>query len=237
MSGNGLKRMTITSALLRIGDFESLTYKDGAHKCVSRLKLLVSPSSRPPGGCATKKKNCNETSEENTSIFCIRRLRKELFEVIEDHGHLGCGYIPRSLLVEVIGGSNTATKVSTVASRVCQIQVRVVGPSSVGIGKGMLFVKDGIDKIQLPTSMIKVEKSTTCPLHDDVVLCIVQCFPSKPNEYMGRFINEDLKDPTVKQLKGLKPPYDDAVRVLQSKGVDPAVLEQCKLSLICHIVK
>ena len=49
---------------LRIGDFEG-----GAHKCVSRLELLVSPSSGPPGGCASKKKNCDESSKENTDMF------------------------------------------------------------------------------------------------------------------------------------------------------------------------
>ena len=93
----------------------------------------------------------------------------------------------------------------------------------------MLFVKDGIDKIQLPTLMIKVEKSTTSPLHDDVVLIITQCFPSKPNEYIGRLIGEDLKDPTARQLKGLEKPYLDALRVLHSKGVDPDILNQCKI--------
>lgn len=232
VSGNDLDRISVKSALLRIGDFESLTYKQGAHKTVSRLKLLVSPSSRPPSGRGSKKKTDAEINEETneTNIFCMRRVSKDSVEIIEENGHLGCGFIPKSLLVEVIGNSKVVKKISDVNDRVFAIQVRAIGPSSVGIAKGMLFVKDGIEKIQLPASMIKVAPSKTKPLHDDVVLNITGCFPSMSNQCMGRYMNKDLKDPTVKQLKTLKPPFPDALRVLQSKGVDQVVLQQCEFS-------
>ena len=124
-----------------------------------------------------------------------RRVSKDSVEIIEENGHLGCGFIPKSLLVEVIGNSKAVTKISDVADRVFVIQVRA-----------------------------------TKPLHDDVVLNITACFPSKPNQHMGRHMNEDLKDPTANQLKALKPPCREVLRVLESKGVDRVVLRQCEFS-------
>ena len=41
------------------------------------------------------------------------------------------------------------------------MQVRIVAPT-IGLAKGMLLKKKGIDKIQLPQSMIKVGPSQTC---------------------------------------------------------------------------
>ena len=94
----------------------------------------------------------------------------------------------------------------------------------------VLFVKDGIDKIQVPSSMIKVKQSKTEPLHDDIVLNVHQCFPSKSHELMGRLMNDDLQDPTPMQKENIKAPSDDVLRVLHCKGVDKVVLQQCEFS-------
>jgi len=136
VSGHGIEKINLKSALLSIADFESLTYDHGAHNTVSRLDLLVSPACRTPA---------TETDKEQT--FCVHRLEEDQFEQISDHGHLGCGFIPPDLLVELLGSS-------TAAQRKFAIQVRIIGPRGIGIAKGMLFAKDGIDRIQIPAASL-----------------------------------------------------------------------------------
>ena len=105
------------------------------------------------------------------------------------------------------------------AQRAFAIQVRLVGPSRIGIAKGMLFVKAGIDNIQVPTSMLKVNKSSSAPLHTDVVLNIIHVYPSTNQKVMGRLLNDKLDDPTLPMLRDLEPPGADVLRVLACKGV------------------
>lgn len=201
----GRREINRKSALLAIGDFESLTFERGAHKTVSRLKLLVSPSSRPPGG---------------GKDFCFHQMQESNFELIEDHGHLGCGFIHPGYLFELLGKS-------TPAKRVFAIQVRIIGPSSVGVAKGMIFVKETMprDKIQIPSSMVKVNKSKTKPLHTYVAINIIQHFPSKAQYTMGRLFNDDQKDPSIPMVNDLNPPCKDAWRVLCCKGVDQSIID------------
>jgi len=222
VSGGGLKSMNLRTRLLSIADFESLTYESGAHKTVSRLHLLQSPSCQPP----------NKSKEIN---FCFYRLQPENFELIDDQGHLGCGFIHPNFLLELLG-------TSVGALRVFAIQVRVIGPSSVGIAKGMLFVNDTIDEelIQLPSSMLKVGKSKTKPLHTYVALNIVACFPSKSQHCLGRLLEGDLdccdsgkdgKRPSVPtDVQALKAPSDCALRVLRCKGVSESDIKNCESS-------
>ena len=104
-------------------------------------------------------------------------LSPNQLDVIDDDGHLGCGFIHQSILVQILWNSQPA-------QRVFAIQVRIIGPSSVGIAEGMLFVNKNMEeyKIQLPMSMVKVNKSITTPLHTPVVVNICQCFPSSNQE-------------------------------------------------------
>ncbi|KAL3774211.1 hypothetical protein ACHAW5_008536 [Stephanodiscus triporus] len=200
LSDSGVTR-SIELALLSIGDFESLTYEHGPHKTHSRLKLLVSPSCRPPDG-------------SKSELFCFHEIPPNHFEVIEDNGHLGCGFIHPAYLKQLLGNS-------TPAQRVFAIQVRIIGPSSVGVAKGMLFVKEDLEEytIQLPTSMVKVAKSKTMPLHTDVVLNILQCYPSISQKCMGRLLDDSKTDPSLTQIKALKPLSRDVQRVMLCKGV------------------
>ena len=239
VSGPNLEDIDREQALLSIGDFETLTYERKAFKTVSRLELLVSPCSLVPG---MKEK------------FCMHRLDSDMFEVIEDNGHLGCGFIPPDLLLELLGKSkegmlsywyahywepytlthslslclslvlwschhtNCLSVILSKATRKFAVQVRVIGPSSVGIAKGMLMVKDGISKIQLPTSMVKVNKSKIQPLHTDVILNINSHFQSKTQWIISRlFDNQEDGPPTKRQLKEIKPICEDTLRVLSCK--------------------
>ncbi|KAL7550145.1 hypothetical protein ACHAWF_013386 [Thalassiosira exigua] len=204
VSGNGMEKMKVKSALASIADFETLTYESGAHATVSRLELLVSPAIRP----------------KSNGDYCFYEMDDDEFEVVDDDGHMGCGFIPKQRLVELL-------KCTVPAQRAFAIQVRIVSPTNVGVAKGMLFVKDGIDRIQIPKSMVKVLKSSSKkPLHEHVALTTKQVFPYEQHETMGRLLNNDLKDPTYSQIGKLKPPYEDAVRVLLCKGVSEDVMDQ-----------
>lgn len=208
VSGGSLPNLSLKSVLLSLGDFETLTYEKGPHKTLARLKLLFSSACRQPGG----------------KQFCFHRVKQDNFEVIDDNGHLGCGFIHPEYLVELLGKSKPA-------QRVFAIQVRIVGPASVGIAKGMLFVKNDIEKykIQVPTSMVKVPKSKTKPCHSDVALIIIACFPSKPQECFEKLFNDDPENnPTRKQLKELKPPSKHFNVVLRGNGVNDPVIQSCK---------
>lgn len=203
---------SVKSALLSIGDFESLTYEHGPHKTHSRLKLLVSPSCRPPGGGKS---------------FCFHEISSDNFDVIDDNGHLGCGFIHPLYLVELLGSSQPA-------QRVIAIQVRIIGPSKLGVAKGMLFVKEDIEeyKIQVPASMVKVNRSKTTPLHTYVALNILQCFPSSSQQVMGKLFDDEKNDPSSSMIKGLKPLSMDVRRVLHCKGVGEQTTKQCEFSNI-----
>ena len=106
--------------------------------------------------------------------------------------------------------------------------MRIVSPSKFGIAKGMLVVKDGIDKMQIPTSMIKVEKSETRPLHNTAVLIIISTFPSASCEIVERVLGISSKEATDRQRKELKIPGDSILNVLHAKGVEVDKLNQCE---------
>ena len=218
VSGGSLPNLSLKSVLLSLGDFETLTYEEGPHKTLARLKLLFSSACRQPGSA------CRQPGGEKFPKFCFHRVKQNNFEVIDDNGHLGCGFIHPEYLVELLGKSKPA-------QRVFAIQVRIVGPASVGIAKGMLFVKNDIEKykIQVPTSMVKVPKSKTKPCHSDVALIIIACFTSKQRECFEKLFNDDPENnPTCKQLKELKPPSKNFNAVLRGKGVNDPVIQSCK---------
>ena len=75
-------------------------------------------------------------------------MNSEDFEEINENAHVGCGFIPKWKLKEIFG-----------SSPVTAVQVRIFAPK-LEIFKGMLIEKNGIDKIQLSTSMRKVQKSS-----------------------------------------------------------------------------
>ncbi len=96
----------------------------------------------------------------------------------------------------------------------------------------MLVIKPGIDKIQIPESMIKVERSSSAnPMHPKVVLVITQIFPSENCYTMERFINYEVKDPTDNQKQKLNVLKNDIVfikNVLIASGVGQVLLDKCK---------
>jgi len=204
VSGPSLPSIDLSTLLLTIGDFEKLTLEDGPHKTIARLKLLFSSACNAP----------------NDNYPCLYELDVEKFEIIEECGHLGCGYIPQDMVVELLGKSQRA-------QRAHAVQVRLFSPSKFGIGKGMLVVKKGIDKIQIPKSMIKVERSKTTPLHTNVVLVITEVFPSSRCEEMAKILrgNATAKQKRAHLTKHLSSMVEN---VLYAKGLSREIIDQCE---------
>jgi hypothetical protein len=95
--------------------------------------------------------------------------------------HQGCGFFPE--------GCFSAGKTK---ANYDSIQVRIIGPT-IGLAKGMLLKKRGIDCIQLPRSMIKAPRSETCGESWAAVI-IKNEFPSEENNQMGRFLDPDAEN-------------------------------------------
>jgi hypothetical protein len=129
LRGGGFPSIDLQHELDKIANFRELDTR----KAVVRLGHLQSPAS-----------------------YVWDDLDCSQFEMIEERGHVGCGYIPENLLKELVG----ECKSKKIAQNSLGIQVRIVGPK-IGLFKGMLFRKKNISKIQLPTSMLKVSPTTS----------------------------------------------------------------------------
>ncbi|KAL7543918.1 hypothetical protein ACHAXR_013297 [Thalassiosira sp. AJA248-18] len=101
-------------------------------------------------------------------------------EFIEEHGNEGCGFYPR----DFFRGSGPRKRYDS-------IQVRIIGPK-IGLAKGMLLVKDGIDKIQLSKeSMIKAPPSVTSD-ESWVAIVIKNGFPTDGNVQLNKYFDPHL---------------------------------------------
>eukprot|EP00934_Nitzschia_sp_Nitz4_P008980 Nitzschia sp. Nitz4//scaffold316_size20630//3027//5458//NITZ4_008655-RA/size20630-snap-gene-0.1-mRNA-1//1//CDS//3329547511//8970//frame0 len=110
------------------------------------------------------------------------------FELLElEDCHLGCGFIPEQFLAELFPRKRSLDSIVS-------LQVRVFAPR-LGIAKGMLMKKRGIDKIQLPPSMMKVGPSRTNKGETWGVMVAKDTFPSSSNCYLGRHLDPLEKDP------------------------------------------
>jgi ribosomal protein L24 len=188
-----------------IADFGVLT----PQKAAARLQLLLSTSSKHNG------ENC---------IF--DGLSSQDFEIIEENSNEGCGFIPRKYIDQFFGHL-------PLESRIFAIQVRIFAPK-LGIFKGMLFEKPGIDKIQLPTSMLKVPASRNVPVADWAVVLITSTgiVPSKTNRAIE---NEWFKD--------IQPKFGKMMwYVMNDSGVKQSVIDayinrwlyQSEKKHLCH---
>ena len=94
-------------------------------------------------------------------------------DVTDNGSHFGCSFIRPSSLVQLLGDYQSAQSAFA-------IQVRIIGPPPVGITKSVPFANQTMEEyeIQLPASMVKVNKSIITRLHAPVVLDICLCFQS-----------------------------------------------------------
>ena len=103
------------------------------------------------------------------------------------------------------------------------VQTRIISPF-LGIFKGMLIKKEGISKIQLPSSMKKVGPSERQQKKKDsqkkVFLLFKNIFPSTAQEMMERIINpNNPKKPTKSSTLKLRPLGPMVEKVLIGCGV------------------
>ena len=118
----------VASSLLSIGAFDKLIPR----KVAARLELLLS------------------TSATADHIHLLDNATNN-FAVVPEKGNVGCGFIPRGMIDQLLG---------THSPEVCALQVRIVIPS-MGIFKGMLMEKPNISRIELPPSMKKVDAAAS----------------------------------------------------------------------------
>lgn len=166
ISGQGLPTISIQNELERVADFSSLK---SIRKMSMRLELFQSGSvsGTPP-------------FRMKTSQYEI--IDEAISSATQEYMGDGCGFIPSHMLRELIGGNS---------EKYLAIQVRVFGPQ-IGIWKGMLCSKPGIDRIQLPPSMRKVPASVTNLDDDWVSLVVIRNSPSSRNMELERYLAGNL---------------------------------------------
>ena len=154
--------------------------------------------------------------------------------MIDEEGHVGCGYIPEDMLEQLL----RTFKSKSIAENALGLQVRIVGPK-LGILKGMLFRKRGITKIQLPSSMLKVPptKSTENVMgfdnQDWVYMLATQqgIFPSRTSRVLDSRLTKALTNED-KPVKDGKPFQSDMViRLWKGLGVTEDVVEKYVLDM------
>ena len=165
-----LAELDTRAELEQLGDFSKLS----VNKAISRLQLMVSPARWAP---------------KNAGPYHIL-FGKDEFELKEENGNMGCGFIPKEMLEKYFGGAPA-------------IQVRIIGPT-LGWFKGTLTMKLSIDKIELPGSMQKVEASTINKEDNWVYFLCKQVFPSKLCKQIGCYMNPKLSNPSLSAEKKLK---------------------------------
>lgn len=127
---------------------------------------------------------------------------------------LGCGFAPPSLFHRMLNQSSQMKR----GQKYDAVMVRVFC-SSLGWGKGVLMKKPSITKIQLPSSMMKVQKSTLNTSDDFAYVLVKQVYPSKGcnaigNELSGKNISKSAID-NIKELRE----QDQFINLLKMNGL------------------
>jgi RNA dependent RNA polymerase len=131
--GPGVEPLDLETELSKIAAFYALT----PTKAASRLELFCS--------------SARKSTRQGQDFLMFDDLTSSDFELISEVANEGCGFCPPHFIQRWLGNH-------AVGKRTFALQVRVFG-SKIGIGKGVLMVKPGIERIQLPPSMVKVGPS------------------------------------------------------------------------------
>ncbi|KAL7469254.1 hypothetical protein ACHAXS_009526 [Conticribra weissflogii] len=141
----------------------------------------------------------------------VGHISADLIEIIQDHGHEGCGYFPDGYFDDWGLGTHCDS-----------VQVRIVA-QRLGIIKGMLCKKGVISKIQIPESMIKVPPSEMC---DDghATVIIKNSFPSIGNVCLGSSLDPNKTARKSWKTAEKKKLSDMYCRMLLGFGVPKKIL-------------
>jgi hypothetical protein len=109
------------------------------------------------------------------------------FKEIEENANEGCGFVPEKVLDAWLGPKEGA-EISAVVVRVVIL--------ALGVFKGVLVKKPGIDTIELPPSMKKVKTSKMPGEESWAYVLIHSRYPSATAKTLGRNLNPHLEDPS-----------------------------------------
>lgn len=124
-------------------------------------------------------KTCSRLEHLQSEVKFLQDIHCSDIEFIEEQGNEGCGFVPQGFF----GGFKGCT------SNV--FQIRIVGPR-LGLIKGLLLVKRGINKIQIPASMLKALPSDTS--FDEIATLIIKTTaPSQPNKDLGKLLDPNAE--------------------------------------------
>lgn len=171
-------------------------------KAVARLELLQSTA--------------RASTRQGPSHLIFDDLTASDFELIDEDGHEGCGFIPREYIERFLGSH-------AVGKRTMALQVRMVAPR-IGIAKGMLVEKTGITKIQLPQSMLKVGPSVKDNAGDEACFLITSngVFPSTTHLHMAKLLDgQRVADSFQRNKLGSM-----AMDLLEARGVPRSIVKQ-----------
>jgi hypothetical protein len=201
ISGPGTSSISLEDDLERLANFGGLS----PIKAKARLELLQSPA-------------CSLKNAKLPKKALWGDLSSELLEEIPENDNVGCGFIGEELLIKLLG--------ATVGGRALAIQVRIVAPRF-GLFKGMLVKKKGIHKIQLPPSMKKAGASLTDKGASMFLLITTNGqHPTKLNQYIGRQLDKDLKDPPMKSFNAsLRPLSKMIIQLWEREKVPKEVVK------------
>lgn len=201
-ANSSLRSIDLASELQKFADFSRL---ESCNKVAKRLELLVSPAD---------KIDCRRHSWR----IYDSQLAPFDFESVQEENNLGCGFIPKSILEKLFGKEG---------KYISSVQVRIIIPS-MGLFKGMLTLKNGIKKIQLPPSMLKVPKSVWPDRQADVYVLMNKVFPSyKTRNVVQKLIKGDpLNDRELTMVKDVLAMKTMRSNVLQLGGVKRETIDK-----------
>jgi hypothetical protein len=184
-------------------------------KVLARLSLLVTPAA-----AGIKNKSCAPFllwDDSTNDVLSVDDLEDEQGVDGDDNWKGGgCGFVPYSFITRFLGNGIDA-------KRTFAIQVRILCPK-MGLYKGMLVVKKGITKIQLPASMKKVGPSELRDGNNQkkVYFLIKGIFPSKNNLHVAKRLNNQVPP------KSFQPPKLSkmACAVFLARGVPKDMLQE-----------
>lgn len=177
-SGHNLENLCLQGHLESIADFASL---ENSRKVQSRLELFNSTAT-------SKSKPCK------LFVRDIELIEENISKVNGESMGDGCGFIGLHMLERLLGVAE--------AAKCLGVQVRLFGPQ-IGIYKGMLCKKLGIDHIQLPSSMRKVPPSKVATATDTwVYIMIVRSSPSKTAKEYHKILSGGTACPSF-EMKSL----------------------------------
>lgn len=177
--GGGLPQINLMEELGKIAGFGKLPEQ----KVPARLELL---------GSKIRKATAKKLSMEGFLAF---DLMASDFELIEENGNEGCGFIPRQFIEKFLGKG-------AVGLRTFALQVRIYAPS-LGVFKGVLVEKCHISRIQLPLSMKKVGPSVQNSRANWAHLIVTSAgiFPSKSNLALAQWLESGVRPTSFLQRK------------------------------------